>query len=263
MTPERAAASDWLTPDWPAPAHVRALCSTRAGGVSEAPFASLNLGDHVNDDPMAVQANRAIFAKALTMSSRDSAKPVFLNQVHGSQVQWLDEMTPNGMQADACATREAGVACVIMVADCLPVLFTNRRGDQVAAAHAGWRGLAGGVLEEVVREFMPDDEVLAWLGPCIGPTAFEVGHEVQAAFCESDEGNQVFFKPLGGGKYLADLAALARRRLARANVRSVSGNDSSLPWCTVSNPERFFSYRRDQRASGGSGRLAAAVWIDR
>ncbi|MBF5007425.1 peptidoglycan editing factor PgeF [Diaphorobacter caeni] len=267
MKDESALAVDWLIPDWPVREHVRALCSTRAGGVSEGPFGSLNLGDHVQDDALAVQRNREIFGAALTTAA-GVAHPVFLNQVHGTHVEWLRRGTADGTQADACATLEEGVACVIMVADCLPVLFTNRQGDQVAAAHAGWRGLAGptggtGILEEVVAEFARTDEVIAWLGPCIGPTAFEVGAEVRAAFCEAGASAERFFKPLGEHKFLADLAGLARHRLQRAGVASIHGNDSSLPWCTFSNPERFFSYRRDQRALGGSGRLAAAVWLDR
>ena len=267
MKDEYAAAGDWLIPDWPAPENVRALCSTRAGGVSSGPFGRLNLGDHVQDDPLAVQRNRAIFAEALESAS-GTVHPVFLNQVHGTHVEWLTRETVNGTQADACATREAELACVIMVADCLPVLFTNRHGDQVAAAHAGWRGLAGptgalGILEELVAEFSSADDVLAWLGPCIGPSAFEVGAEVRVAFCDADPSAEVFFKPLEKNKYLADLAGIARHRLQRAGVTSLHGNDSTGLWCTFSNPERFFSYRRDHRALGGSGRLAAAVWLDR
>ena len=267
--PEANAASPaWLVPDWPAPARVRAICSTRAGGVSQGPFASLNLGDHVSDDAVAVAANRAIFARQLP-SGTGTAHPVFLQQVHGTELRWLDAQTPDGVTADACATRDAAVACVIMVADCLPVLFTHVDGSAVAAAHAGWRGLAGsvagqGVLESTVQELRreSDSEILAWLGPCIGPEAFEVGAEVREAFCANDPAAAEHFQPLSEGKYLADLPALARQRLRKAGVEKIYGNDSSKSWCTVSNPSRFFSYRRDQRSLGGSGRFAVAAWLD-
>ena len=267
--PEANAASPaWLVPDWPAPARVRALCSTRAGGVSQGPFASLNLGDHVSDDVVAVATNRAIFARQLP-SGVGTAHPVFLQQVHGTELRWLDAQTPDGVTADACATRDAAVACVIMVADCLPVLFTHVDGSAVAAAHAGWRGLAGsvagqGMLESTVQELRreSDSEVLAWLGPCIGPEEFEVGAEVREAFCAKDSAAAEHFQPLGEGKYLADLPALARQRLRKAGVQKIYGNDSSKSWCTVSNPSRFFSYRRDQRSLGGSGRFAVAAWLD-
>ena len=267
--PEANAASPaWLVPDWPAPARVRALCSTRAGGVSQGPFASLNLGDHVSDDVVAVATNRAIFARQLP-SGVGTAHPVFLQQVHGTELRWLDAQTPDGVTADACATRDAAVACVIMVADCLPVLFTHVDGSAVAAAHAGWRGLAGsvagqGVLESTVQELRRESgsEILAWLGPCLGPEEFEVGAEVREAFCANDPAAAEYFQPLGEGKYLADLPALARQRLRKAGVQKIYGNDSSKSWCTVSNPSRFFSYRRDQRSLGGSGRFAVAAWLD-
>ena len=263
-----AASPAWLVPDWPAPARVRAICSTRAGGVSQGPFASLNLGDHVSDDAVAVAANRAIFARQLP-SGVGTAHPVFLQQVHGTELRWLDAQTPDGVTADACATRDAAVACVIMVADCLPVLFTHVDGSAVAAAHAGWRGLAGsvagqGMLESTVQELRreSDSEVLAWLGPCIGPEEFEVGAEVREAFCAKDSAAAEHFQPLGEGKYLADLPALARQRLRKSGVQKIYGNDSSKSWCTVSNSSRFFSYRRDQRSLGGSGRFAVAAWLD-
>ncbi|MFT3811815.1 MAG: peptidoglycan editing factor PgeF [Acidovorax sp.] len=251
-------------PDWPAPPGVRALCTTREGGVSAAPFDSLNLGDHVGDDPAAVQANRAALARAV------GARPVFLRQVHGTQVVHLGADTSDGTEADACISAQPGVACTIMVADCLPVLLAHRGGRVVAAAHAGWRGLADGVLEAVFERFWPLDqagqaldatETIAWLGPCIGPRAFEVGPEVRAAFCGRDAGAAACFAAHGGGKYLADLAGLARRRLAQLGVTAVYGNDGSAPWCTVGNAARFFSHRRDTRALGGSGRLAACVWL--
>ncbi len=259
---------DWLIPDWPAPARVRAVCTTRSGGVSAGPYESLNLGDHVGDAPVAVQGNRRVLQQAV------GARPVFLQQIHGWQVALLDAQTPDGTPADACMTAKAGVACTIMVADCLPVLFTNRHGSAVAAAHAGWCGLAGeggcGVLDSVLASFMAlahmrhalaASEVIAWLGPCIGPERFEVGPEVKAAFEAHDPQAAQSFKSRSGGKWLADLAGLARRRLQAMGVTSIHGNDGSAPWCTVSNPSRFFSHRRDTRSLGASGRFAACVWL--
>lgn len=250
-----------LLPDWPAPPGVRAICSTRAGGVSAAPFDSLNLGDHVGDDPRAVAENRRRFAAGL------HARPVFLRQVHGRGVVELEHGTPDATEADACFTRRPGIACTIMVADCLPVLFATADGRAVAAAHAGWRGLAGsdgqGVLEAACRAVWSASgaapaQTLAWLGPCIGPDAFEVGAEVKAAFESCDPGAAALFRPHGGDKWLANLPGLARRRLQALGLSSVCGNDGSPAWCTVANPSRFFSHRRDR---GASGRLAAAVWL--
>jgi len=257
---------DCLRPDWPAPSNVRALCTTRAGGHSKSPYDGLNLGDHVGDDPLAVAANRVALRRAMP------ARPVFLTQVHGTGVVALTEQTRDGEHADACYTQQMGLACTIMVADCLPVLLTNRQGSWVAAAHAGWRGLAGqggvGVLETLLRRVQaltwpgvaaskPSD-VLAWLGPCIGPSAFEVGPEVRAAFCADLPEAANCFLAEGQGKWLADLAGLARQRLGRLGVTEVHGNDGTAPWCTVGNPNRFFSHRRD----GVSGRLAACVWLE-
>lgn len=248
---------DWLIPHWPAPPHVRALCTTRAGGRSAAPYDSLNLGDHVGDDPLAVGANRAVLAQAM------GARPVFLQQVHGSGVVGLDAHTPHGTQADACYTRAPGVACTIMVADCLPLLYTDATGSFVAAAHAGWRGLAGqggkGVIEVLHAALgVPAGEIMAWLGPCIGPQAFEVGPEVKAAFELHDPQAAACFRPAAApGKWLADLPALARQRLAALGITQVYGNDGTPSWCTVANASRFFSHRRDRV----SGRLAACVWL--
>lgn len=256
---------DWIIPDWPAPKQVHAVCSTRAGGVSLPPYDSLNLGDHVGDLPADVAANRAIFSKSMR------ARPVFLSQVHGTHTKSISNFTPHGTEADACFAEQAGVACTIMVADCLPVLFTNVQGTQIAAAHAGWRSLAGqggqGVLETVFKCFSPlahvgcaqeAINVIAWLGPCIGPDTFEVGNDVREVFVAHDASAAQLFKALPGGKWLADLQGLARLRLHAMGVAQIYGNDGSNAWCTVSNPSRFFSHRRDRV----SGRLAVSIWLD-
>jgi YfiH family protein len=257
--------TEWLIPDWPAPAGVHALCTTRLGGVSGAPYDSLNLGDHVGDNPAHVAANRAILQQAI------GAKPVFLNQVHGTQVLRLEAGTPHASVADACVTDQPGIACTIMVADCLPVLFTTTDGVWVGAAHAGWRGLAGsegvGVLEATLKAFnalalmnqgQVDAKIIAWLGPCIGSQAFEVGDEVRAAFVDQQAQAEQMFVPLGGGKWLANLAGLARQRLATLGITQVFGNNGSADWCTVTQSSRFFSHRRDRV----SGRLAVCIWRD-
>ena len=259
---------------------MRAVFTTRCGGFSDAPWDSLNLGDHVGDVPQHVDANRIVLQK--TVASR----LVFLKQVHGVDVEHLNKVTPDGVLADACVTTERGVACTIMVADCLPVLLTNTDGAAVAAAHAGWRGLAGtdgkGILEAIFTAFQESNrsldqsiraqaapEIIAWLGPCIGPDAFEVGAEVKAAFEASQPGAAQFFKPASQGKYLADLAGLARARLQALGITRIYGNDSTAAWCTVGNPSRFFSHRRDAGsvATGGNGfnttgRMAACIWVD-
>ena len=238
---------EWIEPDWPAPGRVGALVSTRRGGSSVGAFASLNLGTRVGDDPAAVAENRARIRALLP------AEPVWLRQVHG-----LDVVDAAGAEADVTAdaafTRAPGVVCAIQVADCLPVLFCDRDGTTVAAAHAGWRGLSAGVLERTVAAFeAPADALLAWLGPAIGPTAFEVGMDVFEAFTTTDPQAADAFRPLPAGKWLADLYALARRRLARAGVHAVYGGGL----CTVSDSARFFSYRRDRV----TGRQAAFIWL--
>ena len=250
-----AFSADWIVPDWPAPPNVRAACTTRAGGVSAAPYDSLNLGDHVGDDPAAVARNRAVFAAAL------SVRPVFLQQVHGVHAVELAPGTPDGTQADGCVTAARGLACTIMVADCLPILFATADGHAVAAAHAGWRSLSGsggkGIVESVFESLGSRGGAMAWLGPCIGPEAFEVGAEVKAAFEAHDPLATGLFKPHGQGKWRADLQGLARRRLEALGITRIYGNDGRRDWCTVSNPSRFFSHRRDRV----SGRLAASVWL--
>jgi len=257
--------SDWLVPQWQAPARVHALCSLRTGGVSAAPYAALNLGDHVGDRPEHVAVNRTILQRRL------GVRPVFLQQVHGHQVLTVQADTPDACQADASVTQQQGLACTILVADCLPVLLTDSAGSVVAAAHAGWRGLAGqagvGVLEQLVGQLCELARIgraqrpaalMAWLGPCIGPGAFEVGDEVRAAFMTGHAQAASCFMPQSRGKWLANLSALARQRLARLGVTRIFGNDGSVPWCTVSQPQCYFSHRRDRV----SGRFAACIWLD-
>lgn len=239
-----------LTPDWPAPPNVRAACSLREGGVSAPPYDSLNLGDHVGDEAAAVAANRSRLAQAL------GVRPVYMRQVHGTGVAALDAESADGLEADACVSLARGIACTIMVADCLPVLFARADGSAVAAAHAGWRGLAAGVVE-AAADAIAGTQVIAWLGPCIGPQAFEVGDEVKQA-CEAQDASAAScFSARSPGKWLADLPALARLRLRAVGIDKIYGNDGSRDWCTVSNPSRFFSHRRDRV----SGRFAACIWL--
>lgn len=239
---------DVIAPDWPAPRGVRALQTIRSGGVSLAPYDSLNLGDHVGDDPVAVEANRS------RLSAIVPAEPVWLKQVHGVAVADADR-AESGCEADASVSRRAGKACVVMTADCLPVLLCDRAGTVVAAAHAGWRGLAAGVIEAtVVAMDRPGDELLAWLGPAIGPDAFEVGDEVRAAFVAQDPQAAAAFVPGAPGKWLADIWLLARQRLAALGIREVWGGGQ----CTVANRERYFSYRRD----GVTGRMGTFIWLE-
>jgi polyphenol oxidase len=293
----------FIQPNWPAPAHVRAAFTTRTGGVSAAPFDSLNLGNHVNDSADCVARNRALLQQAIT------ARPVFLQQVHGVAVAQLQAGAPDGtiadglgsivadrsgsIVADACLTQQRGLACTIMVADCLPVLLTNRAGSFVAAAHAGWRGLLGqggvGVLEAVYESFkavaqvftaqpainnvahsLAANDIITWLGPCIGPQQFEVGAEVREAFVAQQPGAARHFVKLDSGskgaahsaeKYLANLPALARDRLQALGISQIYGNDGSDAWCTASNPSQFFSHRRDAARLGSTGRMAACIWL--
>lgn len=275
---------DWLIPAWPAPANVGACMTTRAGGVSRAPYDSFNTATHVGDDPVAVAENRRLLRQDLP------GEPLWLNQVHGNRVFELltpplqkggrgdfrdadsggslisppsplcqsGQITP---EADACMTREPGQVCVVQTADCLPVLFCDQAGTVVAAAHAGWRGLAGGVLEETVRAMgAAPDGILAWLGAAIGPDAFEVGEEVREAFISQHALAGVAFRPALPGtldeaprKWLADIYALARIRLAAVGVERVYGGGL----CTLKERQRFFSYRRAQH----TGRMASLIWL--
>jgi polyphenol oxidase len=245
---------DWLGPHWP---DVGAVMTTRADGESRGPWQGFNLGSHVGDDPAHVAANRERFAERL------GATPMFMNQIHGQHVVRLsaaDRSSSVIHDADAAFTTEPGIACTVMVADCLPLLMAAPEGRGVAAAHAGWRGLAHGVVDAAALALCeaaacdPQD-LRVWLGACIGPDRFEVGADVLRAF-DAPPGDPLFKASAPAGqapKWLADLAGLARRRLARLGARQVEGG----AWCTVSDSSRFFSFRRD----GVTGRMAAAVWL--
>jgi YfiH family protein len=247
-----------IEPDWPAPASVVALSTTRRGGYSSGPWQGFNLASHVDDDPQAVAANRQLLTSHLPPGSRIH----WLEQVHGARVVRAGRDTP-GVAADACWSDCPGVACAVLTADCLPVLFCNRSGDRVAAAHAGWRGLLEGVLEASIAALKTEPEqLLAWLGPAIGPTAFEVGPEVLDAFsAAAAKGDLAATRQcfqasrVLPGHFMADLAGLARIRLAACGLTSVHGGGL----CTVSEPSRFFSYRRD----GRTGRMASLILLVR
>ncbi|WP_348738588.1 peptidoglycan editing factor PgeF [Pseudomonas rhodesiae] len=240
--------NDWLIPDWPAPAQVKACVTTRAGGVSLAPFDSLNLGDHVEDSLEAVLENRH------RLSQTFDIQPTWLRQVHGVNVVKADP--GRTLEADGCWTDTPGIACTAMTADCLPALFCNRAGTRVAAAHAGWRGLAAGVLEATVDSLAAEPgDVLVWLGPAIGPQAFEVGPEVREVFMQQLPATAQAFGPSRNpGKFMADIYQLARLRLAARGITAVYGGGL----CTVTDP-RFFSYRRSPR----TGRFASLIWLER
>ncbi len=270
-----------IIPDWPAPARVKCLMTTRSGGVSQTPWDSLNLGDHVGDDPAHVAANRALLREHLP------AEPGWLRQVHSARVVELgrdinpipfglslskplcDPCSPStssgrtafkhnpaeSVEADASFTRQVGEVCAVLTADCLPVLFCDRAGSVVAAAHAGWRGLADGVLEATVAAMqVPPGDILAWMGAAIGPQAFEVGEEVRQAFVNRHpEAAAAFVPQPAPGKWLADIYQLARIRLAHVGVQAVYGGGR----CTFSEADSFYSYRRD----GVTGRMASVIWL--
>lgn len=251
-----AAVVDFLLPDWPAPANVRAL-STSRGLAQQPPFggsagvyAGLNLGTHVGDKAEVVASNRQLLQQYCGLKRN----PAWLNQVHGTRVLDLDSWQGELVDADASVTTTEGVAAVVMTADCLPVLFCDKAGNKVAAAHAGWRGLCDGVLEVTLKHFSEPSAVLVWLGPAIGPLNFEVGSEVRAAFiAHSAQATEAFTPSSNAGKHLADIYLLARQRLEAAGVTAIYGGD----YCTVADPQRFFSYRRD----GQTGRQASLIWL--
>ncbi|CNK21467.1 purine nucleoside phosphorylase YfiH [Yersinia aldovae] len=238
-----------ILPNWPMPATVKACSTTRYGGISEFPYDSLNLGTHVGDIAASVVANR----QSLVEQAGLPQMPVWLEQVHGTRVLHLSDQVISDVQADAVYSCVAGQVCAVMTADCLPVLFCSLAGDEVAAAHAGWRGLCAGVLEQTLAQFSArPSSIIAWLGPAIGPQQFEVGEEVKQAFIQIDAQSTAAFTP-SGSKYLADIYLLARLRLQAAGIHAIYGGDR----CTVSEKQQFFSYRRD----GMTGRMASLVWL--
>jgi YfiH family protein len=243
--------NEWIVPEWPAPKQVRAVITSRQGGHSQAPFDSFNLADHVGDAAESVAANRALLREELGLSS----EPIWLDQVHGCGVIELSGQTPSGCRADAVTTTEFGQVCAVLTADCLPLLLCNRSGSRVAAVHAGWRGLQAGVIEAAVNGFDDSgEELLAWLGPAIGPDAFEVGPEVRDAFIAVNPEDDEAFVAASSDRWMADIYALARSRLKRENIGFIGGGDQ----CTVTQAESYFSYRRD----GRTGRMASLIWID-
>lgn len=246
MTQPASTTLQWITPAWPAPDGVRALTTLRSGGVSRQGYAGLNLAQHVGDDPAAVRENRDRLLRAAGVP----VEPCWLEQVHGAGVIDADDWQP-GVRADAAFARYPDVVCAVLTADCLPVLLCARDGSAVAAIHAGWRGLAAGVIEATASE-IGDGGLIAWLGPAIGPQAFEVGDEVRQTFVAADAGAAAAFHPSPAGRWLADIYLLARRRLQAVGVTEVYGGGE----CTYTDAARFYSYRRD----GQTGRMASLIW---
>ena len=240
---------NWIKPDWQLPEGVHAAVTLRSGGVSQGLYASLNPASHVNDSTDAVIANRVIIKQMLALP----AEPVWLQQVHGVEVVKADQVT-DLPEADASFTDQSGVVCAVLTADCLPVLFCGDQGAVIAAAHAGWRGLQAGVIEQTIAA-MNCRELQVWLGPAIGPTHFEVGDEVREAFVSQNPDTSVAFRATQAGKWLADIYQLARIRLSALGVEQVDGGGL----CTVSDAQRFYSYRRDGAATG---RMASLIWRD-
>lgn len=241
-----------LYPHWQVPQNIHAFTTLRDGGVSQAPYASFNLGDHVEDDLSAVKKNRDLLVEQFGLPQY----PLFLTQIHSTCVIRLPYQGEN-IKADAAYTDKPGQVCLVMTADCLPVLFTSKKGNEVAAAHAGWRGLCEGILEETVKHFQcPRDEIVAWFGPAIGPAAFQVGREVVDQFIAQDTQAERAFVANSSetGKYLGNLYQIAEQRLNRMGVKQISGGEH----CTYTEADKFFSFRRDVK----TGRMASLIWFD-
>jgi hypothetical protein len=240
----------FITPDWPAPSHIKSLSTTRIGGVSQPPFDSLNLGTHVGDDLEAVMQNREKLTRVGTLPEQ----PRWLNQVHGTRIINTQDWHLN-MDADASYSVSPQHVCSIMTADCLPVLVSDRHGTFVAAIHAGWRGLASGIIEKTLKKYTGNPaDLLIWLGPAIGPQQFEVGFDVFSVFTQQDEKAHLAFEQVDDAHFLANIYLLARQRLSKFGIEQIWGGDL----CTVSDSDLFFSYRRD----GQSGRMASMIWIE-
>lgn len=239
-----------IQPNWPVPAQVHAYSTTRLQGYSNGDYAGLNLALHVDDEPLRVEQNRQLLKQTLHLAN----EPLWLNQVHQNRVVNAAANVQQIPQADASFTDQADKICVVMTADCLPVLFCNKQGSKVAAAHAGWRGLAGGVLEATLQAMHePADEIIAWLGPAIGAEAFEVGEEVREAFVKRFSSSEAAFHAARPGHYLADIYELARIVLRAAGVQGIYGDS----FCTFNDANQFYSYRRD----GTTGRQASLIWL--
>lgn len=241
----------FINPTWQVPSHIHALCTTRMGGVSQSPFDSLNLGSHVGDELADVLQNRQLLAQF----ARLPQAPIYLNQIHSTKVVRLPLAENADLDADAVYTDQPNQVCLVMTADCLPVLFCSKDGKEIAAAHAGWRGLCDGMLEATIAEFKcPANEISVWLAPAIGQSAFQVGKEVVEQFCAVDEqARQAFVPdPSSSGKFLGNLYQIARQRLNKLGVTEITGGD----YCTYTDSENFFSYRRD----GKTGRMATLIW---
>lgn len=243
--------SEWLIPNWDAPKNIKAVMTTRQGGFSSAPFDSMNLGDHVDDDWQIVAKNRASLKQRLNLPN----EPLWLTQVHGLAIANADQHYKGTVEADASVAHQSGSVCAIMTADCLPVLFCNQQGTAVAAAHAGWRGLHVGILEQTVKSLnCPANEVMAWFGVAIGAEYFEVGDEVREAFVSVQaEAEKAFVPSANAGKWLADIYLLARLRLQAIGVNKISGGE----YCSYKDKERFYSYRREAK----TGRMASLIWM--
>ena len=241
---------DWIKPDWPAPDNVVCISTTRHGGFSQSKFSSFNLGMHVGDDAQQVGENRGVLISELQLPS----EPCWLDQQHGKQIIKLTASNNRNVQADAAYTTAPGTVCVVLTADCLPVLFCNQQGSCVAVAHAGWRGLLNGVLEATLKALPVEaKQLICWLGPAIGPSKFEVGDELQQMFVTQDRRHHAAFQPGPEGRFLADIYQLARNILTGNGVEAIFGGNH----CTYTEGQRFFSYRRD----GITGRMATMIWL--
>lgn len=252
MTPN--ASDAWILPNWPAPTTVHAMCTTRKGGVSQGPFAGLNLGAHVGDNLESVQQNRNWLGAQINASIQ------WLHQTHSTQIEQLESVSTEPLDADAAWTKQPYLACTVMTADCLPILICNQEGTQVAAIHAGWRGLLNGIIEASVAALMKGahplshHEWLVWLGPAIGPNHFEVGQDVYDAFTQRDNGSTSAFRISSTkGKFLANLYELAKQRFQRIGIQHLYGGE----YCTYSDPTHWYSYRRDH----STGRMASLIWL--
>ncbi|MCK5895497.1 MAG: peptidoglycan editing factor PgeF [Cocleimonas sp.] len=243
--------AEWLTPNWKAPHNVKAMMTTRQGGVSQAPFDSMNLGDHVEDDALSVRQNRASLKERLKLPN----EPLWLMQTHGTIIANADISHNGKIEADASIAHNTGSVCAVMTADCLPVLFCNQQGTAIAAAHAGWRGLHAGILEQTAMSLgCPTSEVMAWFGVAIGAAYFEVGSEVRDAFITvQEDAKKAFVATNNNGKWMADIYLLARLRLEAVGVTQITGGD----YCSYQHKERFYSYRREAK----TGRMASLIWL--